>query len=156
LGTLQLNTEQLELAAESFDLVLVQDGLHELRRPVLGLTEMLRIARRAVIVIEPHRGLVSRLLGTAWENHGSSLNYVFRWSRGRFEDVVRSYLLRTDYRVVAMRLWDHNVAMARVAIFGSPLVPRACYGGLNALARPLGNMFIGLVLKGPAPADGSV
>ena len=63
LDTRQMDAEALDVPDNSYDIVLVQDGLHELRRPVLGLTEMLRVARRAVIVIEPHTGVVAGLLG---------------------------------------------------------------------------------------------
>jgi ubiquinone/menaquinone biosynthesis C-methylase UbiE len=53
-----LNAEETGLPALSFDIVVVQDGLHHLQRPVQGFTEMLRIASRAVIFLEPHDSLV--------------------------------------------------------------------------------------------------
>lgn len=153
LHTLRLNTECLDLADESFDLVLVQDGLHELRRPVLGLTEMLRVARRAVIIIEPHTGVVARLAGTTWEDHRGEVNYVFRWHRRRFEDVVKSYLVRSAYHIDTVRLWDHNLVMGRIATAagGGAMGRRVAqlgYWTLDTLAARLGNMFIGVVVKG--------
>jgi SAM-dependent methyltransferase len=81
--TLELDAEGPAVGDSSYDLVLVQDGLHHLRRPVLGFTEMLRVARRAVVVIEPHDGLVGRLLGRTWEEHDGVRNYVFRWTGRR-------------------------------------------------------------------------
>ena len=64
------DSEELAFAAESFDIVLVQDGLHHLPRPFLGLTEMLRVARRAVVILEPpswycHAALRQRV-GDQW------------------------------------------------------------------------------------------
>ena len=57
LKTRVLNAEEMsEVEDGSYDLVLVQDGLHHLPRPTLGFTEMLRVARIAAIVIEPHSG----------------------------------------------------------------------------------------------------
>jgi ubiquinone/menaquinone biosynthesis C-methylase UbiE len=76
LQTRFMNAEGMEAPDNSYDLALVQDGLHHLPRPVLGFTEMLRVARRAVVVIEPHAGIVSRLFGTRWERHGATVNYV--------------------------------------------------------------------------------
>jgi len=151
LSTLQLNAEHMDVPDEAYDLVLVQDGLHHLPRPPLGLTEMLRVARRAVIVIEPYDGLVGRLLGTRWERHSGSVNYVFRWTDSMLAQVTRSYLLQRPCYVKGLRIWDHNVLIGRVVRrFGSRggvLAARAVYG-LLALALPrLGNMMVGVVAK---------
>ncbi len=65
-----VNAEQTGLPDGSFDVVLVQDALHHLQNPVLGFTEMLRLARVGVMFIEPHE-LADRQhdwdpLGAAW------------------------------------------------------------------------------------------
>jgi ubiquinone/menaquinone biosynthesis C-methylase UbiE len=165
LRTLQLNAEALELPDNSYDVVLVQDGLHELRRPVLGLTEMMRVARRAVAVIEPHQGIVARMIGTVWEKHEGQdaaghvgENYVFRWNNQFFTDVARSYLLREATAVNVIRFWDHNVTIGRVARLaggGRPglLAARATYGLLDGLTWWMGNALVGIVLKNPAPSS---
>lgn len=156
LGTKQLNAEALDLPDNSFDVVLVQDGLHELRRPVLGLTEMMRVARRAVAVIEPHQGLVARMLGTVWEQHegddAAEENYVFRWNNRFLTDVARSYLLREAADVNVIRFWDHNVTIARVAKLAGGGQPglsaaKATYGLLDGLLWWLGNAMVGVVIK---------
>lgn len=160
LQTKQLNAESLAMPDCSYDVVLVQDGLHELRRPVLGLTEMLRVARRAVVVIEPHGGLVARLMGTVWEVHedgngvggpGTAQNYVFRWNRRVFRDVARSYLLDEVAKVEVVRFWDHNVTVRRLAegVGGGRLglaAAKATYLALNGLWW-MGNAMAGIVLK---------
>ena len=65
--TIVANAEDMRgFVDESYDLVVVQDGLHHLQRPVQGFTEMLRLARVATVVIEPHYGIVGTLLGTTW------------------------------------------------------------------------------------------
>jgi ubiquinone/menaquinone biosynthesis C-methylase UbiE len=139
-----LDAENMDLPENSYDLVIVQDGLHHLPQPTVGLTEMLRVSRRGVIVIEPHAGVVSRLWGTEWERTATAVNYVFRWNEWLFCSVVRSYMLlgsrtaaivaRTPvdprrpyrlncnlnkdacpYRIDVIRLWDHHGAMQRLA-----------------------------------------
>ena len=162
LRTLQLNAEALDLPDNSFDVVLVQDGLHELRRPVLGLTEMLRVARRAVAVIEPHGGIVARMLGTVWERHegddgtgGSGKNYVFRWNARLFSDVARSYLLDEAKDVNVIRFWDHNVTIRRVADLAGGgrrglLAARTTYGVLDGVLPWMGNAMVGIVTKSMA------
>ncbi|MEK7866473.1 MAG: class I SAM-dependent methyltransferase, partial [Planctomycetota bacterium] len=44
----------------TFDVVVVHDGLHHLPCPALGIDEMARVARRAVVVIEPAASPITR------------------------------------------------------------------------------------------------
>jgi ubiquinone/menaquinone biosynthesis C-methylase UbiE len=155
LQTRPMNAEQMDLPDGAYDLVLVQDGLHHLSRPVQGFTEMLRVARRGVLVMEPHWGLVAKLLGTTWEDHGGEVNFVFRWNQMLLEQAARSYLLRQPCYIKALRLWDHASAVHRLASrlpSGSSqrALARACYGILDGLFRPLGNAMIGVVVKNPS------
>lgn len=150
LKTLLLDAERMDVPDSSYDLVVVQDGLHHLPRPALGFAEMLRVARVAVILIEPHHGAVGRLLGQQWEVQGDAINYVFRWNAMMLEQCTRSYLLSREARVIAMRLWDHGLAVARaVAHLPSPLrlpAAKAIYAALAPVSRA-GNMMVGVVLK---------
>jgi len=157
LQTMPLNTENMtELADNSYDIVLVQDGLHHLPRPVLGFTEMLRVARVAAIVIEPHYGAVGKLIGTEWEVHGDAVNYVFRWNRSILEQATRSYLLDKDSAIVPRRLWDHNLvinkATSRLPKKLQVRTAKTIYAALRPFNR-FGNMMVGVVLKpdGPPP-----
>lgn len=75
-----LNAESMSISDESFDVVVVQDGLHHLQEPVHGFAEMLRVASRAVVALEPHDSMVGRVLGMRWEKNGGSCNFVFRWT----------------------------------------------------------------------------
>jgi ubiquinone/menaquinone biosynthesis C-methylase UbiE len=188
LKTAPLDLENLSISAGSYDLVVVQDGLHHLPRPTLGLTEMIRVARKAVIVIEPHEGVAARLAGIEWERTADAVNYVFRWNEWLFSSVIRSYLLMgsnterilaqapidarrpcrlncsdnnpCSYRILAMRVWDHNPTASRLArllgmgqVAGS--VVRLAYGAIEFFFRGLGNTFIGILVKdkGDAPND---
>lgn len=158
LETRVLDAEALDLSDESYDLVLVQDGLHHLPRPTLGLTEMLRVARRAVVVIEPHSGLVARLLGREWERIGEAVNYVFRWDERLLEQTVRSYLLERTCTVEDHRLWDYPYLLPLLTRrLGSQRraawLQRAVYRVLNAtrMSRTLGNMMVGVIVKDPDP-----
>jgi ubiquinone/menaquinone biosynthesis C-methylase UbiE len=146
-----LNAEDMsEVSDGEYDLVLVQDGLHHLPRPALGLTEMLRVARRAVVVIEPYDALVARLIGTTWEQHDEAVNYVFRWTSSAFAAVTRSYVGQAA-DVVDARLWDHGAAVHRAvrvlpdaAQFSAA---RLVYGALRPFNRMAGNQFVGAVVK---------
>ncbi|MCX5695224.1 MAG: methyltransferase domain-containing protein [Candidatus Omnitrophica bacterium] len=152
LKTLLLNAEDTELTEATFDLVVVQDGLHHLKRPFLGYTEMLRIARKAVIVIEPHTGVVARIFGTVWEKHYGEVNYVFRWNYFILRQITNSYLLKSDFSIKFIRLWDHNLVMGKIAkIFGGGkaglFIVKIVYSILNSIFSGFGNMMIGIVIK---------
>jgi SAM-dependent methyltransferase len=155
LKTVSLNAEDMaQIPDAGYDLVLVQDGLHHLPRPVLGFTEMLRVARTAVVVIEPYDSLVGKLIGTEWEEHGEAVNYVFRWNHSMLKQATLSYLLRSDAVVVSRRVWDHNVAVGKmVRRLPERWQLRAAQGTYRALSsvNRLGNMMVGVVVK----ADGS-
>jgi ubiquinone/menaquinone biosynthesis C-methylase UbiE len=159
LATRVLDAEALDLEDESYELVLVQDGLHHLSRPTLGLTEMLRVARRAVIVIEPHAGLVARMLGREWERIGDAVNYVFRWDERLLVQTVRSYLLERPCAVEDHRLWDYPMLLPLLTrrVGGqarASALQQAIYRVLNATSgsRALGNMMVGVIVKDPQPA----
>lgn len=147
-----LDAERLDLPDASYDVVLVQDGLHHLSRPTLGLTEMIRAARVAAVVIEPHTGAVARLFGTRWEVEGDAVNWVYRWNGDMLTQVVNSYCPVARCRVKPMRRWDHNVVMEKVArlLGGRSIglrVVKIIYGILDTCLWWAGNMMIGIVLK---------
>lgn len=147
------DAQRLAFADASFDLVLVQDGIHHLKNPALGVTEMLRVARRAVVVIEPHEGWVARLFGTRVERDGGHENFVFRWNHRMFVQVVSSYLVGEQFQVRTMRFWDHSLAMLRLYRWlqgdSRKLQSiRLTYGLLDRVFSRLGNMFVGIVIRG--------
>lgn len=153
LKTLALNAEDINLPNDCYDIVLVQDGLHHLSRPTLGFTEMLRVARTATVVIEPHAGLVGKLIGAKWEVHGEAVNYVFRWNALLLEQCASSYLLSPPgLIIVAARFWDHNVSVRRAVEhlprWSRTMAARLVYGLLTPFNR-FGNMMVGIVIKSP-------
>lgn len=156
LKTKVLDAENLDVPPEAFDLVLVQDGLHHLPRPVLGLTEMLRVARRGVVVIEPHAGIVAKLLGTRWEDTEGEINFVFRWNKWLIREVCLSYLLKRVVRIEVKRLWDHHVILGMIGRkigrgWWALCIVKSIYAVLDALVPWMGNMMIAVIIKQPSP-----
>jgi ubiquinone/menaquinone biosynthesis C-methylase UbiE len=150
LKAIQLNAEQIDLADNSYDLVIVQDGLHHLPRPALGMTEMLRVAKKAVVVIEPYNSVVGNMIGTEWEEHDDAINYVFRWDRMMIKQTVKSYLLRNYDRIRVFRRWDHNVVVGRLASLFPNAIKISVARIVYSLLRPFsfsGNMMIAVVTK---------
>ncbi len=149
-----LNAEDTGLAAGSYAVVGIQDGLHHLQSPIRGYTEMLRMSSLAVMFFEPHRSLVGHFMGTEWERNGDAVNYVFRWNRRLVDDVTRSYLGPDAFDNVSFPFWHHPTLMDR---FGHKLgngpfgigVLKAFKATADTLIGFQGNEFCGLVVKRP-------
>lgn len=149
---LALNAEHADLEDDSFDIVMVQDGLHHLRSPVQGFTEMLRIASVGAMFFEPHAGLAGNILGTKWERNGDAINYVFRWDKRLVQDIANSYLGKEAFQNLSFSFWHHNLALEKLG---------KCFGGgasgvqavkiaksfLKLIAGRMGNQFCGLIVK---------
>ena len=150
LKTLVLNGESLSLKDETYDLVVVRDGLHHLPRPVLGFTEMIRVAKKAIIVVEPYDSMVGNIIGTEWEGHEGALNYVFRWNKSLVNQVVKSYMLKRFETIKVLRFWDHNVMMSKLSSFLPEKFKyyfvRSLYLLLSSIDF-LGNMMVAIVIK---------
>ncbi|MEQ1797232.1 MAG: class I SAM-dependent methyltransferase [Lacibacter sp.] len=53
------NAEQLSFADNSYDIVFCKEAFHHFPRPYLALYEMLRVSKKAVVMIEPAERLIS-------------------------------------------------------------------------------------------------
>jgi len=111
------NAESLSFADESCDYVLCKESYHHFPQPMKALYEMLRVARQAVIMIEPNdqtivhggvgvlsrmlKDIVKRALGRPVDYHNfeTSGNYAYAISRREMEKVA----LGAGMHVVAFR-----------------------------------------------------
>jgi SAM-dependent methyltransferase len=85
-----LNAEKMHYQDDSFEFVLCKDALHHMRRPYSAIYEMLRVATRAVVIIEPQDFYIDTpaLPGPAvptWERVG---NYVYGFSIREFQKIA--------------------------------------------------------------------
>lgn len=97
-AALVADVESLPFTDESFDVVYAHDGLHHLADPYLGISEMVRVARRAVSITEPASALVTRAAGHVGlsESIEEAGNPVQRLSLDRIE----RQLEQAGFRVV--------------------------------------------------------
>jgi ubiquinone/menaquinone biosynthesis C-methylase UbiE len=149
---LVLNANAAGVRDRSFDIVVIQDGLHHLQSPVAGFTEMLRISRRAALFLEPHESWSGRTFGRAWEEHGTATNFVFRWNRRMVEQVASSYLGRTPFTNLSESFWHHNLHLDRLGrhLGGGERAVRLLAAVKRVADTTLpnrGNLFCGLVVK---------
>lgn len=118
------DVQTLPWPSQHFDLVVCKESLHHTPRPVQGLTEMLRVCRRASILIEPWdcallRGLERLGLTTRFERHqrlnaGARDNHVFRWSRRQLESHLQSLYLESGWSLDIRVGWMSGRAQLRV------------------------------------------
>ncbi len=111
---------------------------------------MLRVAKKAVMVIEPYDSLVGNVIGTEWELLGNAVNFVYRWNRKMVEQTVKSYLLHEYGSIKVFRLWDHNSVIHKLVNklpkrFRIP-VAKTIYSFLS-LINFSGNMMVAIVAK---------
>jgi SAM-dependent methyltransferase len=90
---MQVNAERIDLPDGAFDYVLCKEAYHHFPRPTLALYELLRVARRGVLLLEPSeelgrpldfvRWIAKRLLrgqSTAAQQFETVGNYLYRLS----------------------------------------------------------------------------
>lgn len=127
------NAEKLSAADGAFDFVLCKESYHHFPRPPIALYEMLRVARRAVILIEPQetarkvldyaKDIIKRLIrkdaSTSFEPSG---NFIFRVNIHEIEKMM----IALNYEVVATRKFNDfyhpRVSSKEYAPFSMPVI----------------------------------
>lgn len=75
-----INIERIDSESESFDVIFCKEAYHHLPRPAIGLYEMIRVARRCVVLFEPC-------------NHGGR---PLDWLRVKARSIFRSQRVETQ------------------------------------------------------------
>src|SRR5467141_1706273 len=125
---LALDAEHIDLPDGSFDCAFAHEVLHHCRSPHRALCEMLRVASKHVVLLEPNDSLSMRALTWAGVSfpyelfsvvyHGHEAggvrdscipNFIYRWSENELRKTVSSYLAAYEFLVYAYPYWDFNV-----------------------------------------------
>jgi SAM-dependent methyltransferase len=125
---LTIDAEQIELPDGSFDVVFAHEVLHHCRSPHKALCEMLRVARRHIVLLEPNDSVLMRIITRTgfsfpyeifavvyhgYESGGvrdSSIpNFIYRWTTNEVCKTVSSYLAEYMFSVHAYPYWDFDV-----------------------------------------------
>ena len=140
----------LPFADNSFDIVSVHDGLHHLENPKRAVEEMGRVAKGAVIIIEPAKALITRIsvrLGISTDYEGADFVYRFK------ENEMRQWLKKAGIRKVISRryimYYPHQpgrffrIFDNKVSFF----IAKTTFQLLNILLERLGNKIQVIGLK---------
>jgi ubiquinone/menaquinone biosynthesis C-methylase UbiE len=137
------DVERLPFGDRSIDVVYVHDGLHHVERPLIGLTEMARVAGYAVCVSEPARAAVTRLairFGLALD-HEESGNRVARLTLDEIYDELALQNFRPVRADRYAMYYRHMPGRAMRVLSMPPMLPLA-KGGFrlaNFVAGRFGN-----------------
>ncbi|MDP3650139.1 MAG: methyltransferase domain-containing protein [Rhodoferax sp.] len=84
------NAEAITFEDNSFDYVLCREAYHHFPRPMIALYEMLRVAKKAVVLIEPQDPLIDHpaYIGSVPAGYEASANYVYTVSRRELTKVA--------------------------------------------------------------------
>jgi uncharacterized protein YbaR (Trm112 family)/protein-L-isoaspartate O-methyltransferase len=150
------DVEHLPFRDHSVDLVYVHDGLHHLERPVSGLTEMTRVARRAVSITEPAQAAVTQVavrLGLALEREEAG-NRVARLTVNEIERTLRDAGFRTVRGERYGMYYKHEPGAVFTQLSRPALLPlvKAAYWAANTVAGGLGNKLTVQAVRQEIPA----
>jgi SAM-dependent methyltransferase len=145
------DAENLPFRNDAVAVGFVHDGLHHLAEPHRAIHELVRVARDAVVLVEPAKALLTRVavklgLSVDYEDAG---NYVYRFSRNELASVfrglgigqvtIRRYLMYYHHEPRwYYKLFDKG---ASFALF------RLVFLATNALAGSWGNKLTCVALK---------
>jgi SAM-dependent methyltransferase len=132
---LAIDAEQMDLPDGSFDCVFAHEVLHHCRSPHRTLCEMLRVARKHVVVLEPNDSFSMRVLTWAgfsfpfeifsvvyhgYEGGGvrdSCIpNFIYRWNANELRKTVSSYLAEYEFLTHTYPYWDFNVGEGELSM----------------------------------------
>jgi len=106
---LTINAEKIPLLDGDFDVVFTKESYHHFERPQLGLYEMIRVARRAVVLIEPHD-----------IHRKGQINFI---EEGDFLDAferVGNYKYQVSLREILKTAWSLRLPCVTASGFNDP------------------------------------
>lgn len=85
-----INAEHIELPNEAFDFVLCKETLHHMSSPYRAIQECLRVARFAVVIIEPQDPMIDGAIDPKNDRPGYEEvgNYVYTFSKREIQKVA--------------------------------------------------------------------
>ena len=143
------DAEAVDLEDGTYDWVFIHAGLHHCGSPHKAFCEMLRVARKGVVVFEARDSLFMRLairlgLGVSYELEPTALsndgtggyrnthipNYVYRWTEREVEKTVNSYA--PAYQHTFRYFYRLNAPVQRLRMSPSP-IKRALGHGMKVI-----------------------
>jgi len=153
------DSEALSFGNESFDWVIVNNGLHHLSRPVKGLYEMERVAKEGFIFIEAQDSVFMRWLvwsGIADDYEDGPGCYIYRFTKSDVRRICKSlnykYILHSDWCQEYIPVFNKFVYPHLNGNLAFWLFKKAFYV-FNFMFGRWGNKFIAIIIKSSERLD---
>lgn len=143
------SNEKLSFKENSFDYVFVAASLHHLREPARGLYELLRVSKRALIVVEPNDTFFTRIFqkfGLAREYEEKGGNYVYRFDRRGVMKLTKAGFFKCH---VDSFFSTHKVAQSKIEF----LLLKLLNASANLIYPRGGNHIIFAIVKNGRPIE---
>jgi ubiquinone/menaquinone biosynthesis C-methylase UbiE len=145
------DAERLPFADRSVDVVYVHDGLHHLEQPYVGLSEMLRVADKAVSITEPADARLTRMAVRARmaEDVEEAGNRVERLRLGELTAAVEDAGFRILHAERYAMFYRHHPGLAMRVLSREPLLTaaRATMRTGNRVFGRLGNKLVVVAVR---------
>jgi len=132
------NATKLPFSDNSFDIVSVHDGLHHLKEPWRAVKEMVRVAKRGVIIIEPAKALVTKisiLLGISKKYEDK--DFVYRFTKRELENWLKKDSIDKVISKKYIMYYPHKPGII-FKFLGLPVIFTIVKAGFNLI-----NIFFG-------------
>jgi len=135
---------------DTFDVVFVHDGLHHLTEPYKAVGQMVRSAKKGIVIIEPARALITRIsvaLGISKDYEGK--DHIYRFE----ESEVRRWLQELGISQITTNryiMYYPHYPRWWFRLFGLPFLFEAvkvCFAAANVLFDWVGNKITFVAVK---------
>ena len=170
------HAENLAFDDNSFDFCIVHSGLHHCYSPHRALLEMYRVARKGILVCEPHDNFLTRMgvlfsVGQEYEHaavfyndcscggveNSSIPNYVYRWTAREIAKTIRSFYPCGKHRfrfIYKMRIpWTQLKGRKRKIFYYGILLLLPFLKVMNLVFPRQCNHLVAVVLKPKLPDE---
>lgn len=165
-----LDAENIAMEDNSVDFVCIHNGLHHCRCPQAAVLEMLRVARKGILIFEPYDNLVTRIgmrfgVGQKYETaavfysnfshggfrNGPVANYVYRFTRWELEKTVATAYPEGPVQLEfmhALRIpWEQLRGRSNKLPYFIACAMRPLLTVINYLLPAQGNCFAAFITK---------
>jgi ubiquinone/menaquinone biosynthesis C-methylase UbiE len=137
------NAEKLSFPDNSFDFVLCKQAYHHFPRPPIAFYEMLRVSRKALILIEPQETRKKKILG----NTKDLIKRIFRKDKSTLFEPSGNYIFRINAREIEKMMTSLNyeiLAIKRMNTFWHPTFSKRKF---NKWSLPVLLTKVGIILQ---------